>query len=126
MNNFNFPLYNLTNEDEELSKKIKEYNKIFNTNNSINLNFNNFNNNNNSNNNLNNNNFSNNEIIPNLINKNTSNHITQNNQPNSGLLNISKIENEYDTYILNLKVQLSKEKAERKKKEEEAILIQHR
>ena len=36
------------------------------------------------------------------------------------------MENEYDAYISNLKIQLSKERAERKKKEEEAIFIQHR
>ena len=121
MNNFNFPLGNNLNFDDEiLNKKIDEYNQIYNNNNNYKLNDimlkpdnqineNSKNINSNSNKNINN-----------------SNKKSSNDYNSPEFINLSEIENEYDTYISNLKIKLSKERGERKKKEEEAILIQHR
>ena len=137
MNNFNPPLdNNFNNEDEELNKKINEYNKIYSNNNAynsgINLNFINSKNKTETKNSLtkkqnqNNVNNINNIKFNHLINKSKNKNNILNNSPSSDYINISEIDNKYDTYILDLKMQLSKEKEERKKKEEEAILIQHR
>ena len=129
MNNFSFPLENNLNyEDEKLNKKINEYNQIYNNNNNkyklndaiiksdIKINENSKN--------IKENNY--NRILKENKYINNSNKKSTNNYIPPELINLSEIENEYDIYISNLKVQLSKERAERKKKEEEAILIQHR
>ena len=100
MNGFSFPNENNINYDkneEELNNKIKEYKEVYNNNH-----FNNYNENNN------------NQIL------------TKNEIPSSGNINLTDIENEYDTYITNLKLKLNQEREERKKKEEEFVIIQHR
>ena len=100
MNGFSFPNENNIKYDkneEELNNKIKEYKEVYNNNQ-----FNNYNENNNK------------QIL------------TKNDIPSSGNINLTDIENEYDTYITNLKLQLNKEREERKKKEEEFVIIQHR
>ena len=100
MNGFSFPNENNIKSDkneEELNNKIKEYKEVYNKHQ-----FNNYNENNN------------NQIL------------TKNDIPSSGNINLTDIENEYDTYITNLKLQLNKEREERKKKEEEFVIVQHR
>jgi len=100
MNGFSFPNENNINYDkneEELNNKIKEYKEVYNNNH-----FNNYNEN------------DNNQIL------------TKNDIPSSGNINLTDIENEYDTYITNLKLKLNQEREERKKKEEEFVIIQHR
>ena len=100
MNGFSFPNENNINYDkneEELNDKIKEYKEVYNNNH-----FNNYNEN------------DNNQIL------------TKNDIPSSGNINLTDIENEYDTYITNLKLKLNQEREERKKKEEEFVIIQHR
>jgi hypothetical protein len=58
--------------------------------------------------------------------KNISNNHFSYDNPSLEFENLSQIENDYDAYISNLKMKLLKERSERKKKEEEAIMIQHR
>ena len=136
MNNFNFDLdNNLAYEDIDLNNKINEYNQLYNNDNynlinsNINYNQNNYTKNNNSfSENMKNNKGKkyNNSINKNKKNKYINNHISYDNPSSSEIINLSEIESEYDTYISNLKNQLTKERQERKKKEEEAVLIQHR
>ena len=100
MNGFSFPNENNINYDkneEELNNKIKEYKEVYNNNH-----FNNYNENDNK------------QIL------------IKNDIPSSGNINLTDIENEYDTYITNLKLKLNQEREERKKKEEEFVIIQHR
>jgi len=124
MNNYKFPLEkNIFYEDEELNKKINEYNKIYG-------------------------NFFNNGRVYNNSrlkgNYSVSNHDKKSSEKKSSstkkinnstnyfnelspeIDKLSEIESEYDEYISALKLQLSKEREERKKKEEEAIQICHR
>ena len=58
--------------------------------------------------------------------KNISNNHFSYDNPSLEFENLSQIENDYDAYISNLKMKLLKERSERKKKEEEAVMIQHR
>ena len=100
MNGFSFPNENNIKSDkneEELNNKIKEYKEVYNNDRFDDCNENN-----------------NNQIL------------TKNDIPSSGNINLTDIENEYDTYITNLKLQLNKEREERKKKEEEFVIVQHR
>jgi len=102
MNGFSFPYENNIKYDkteEELNNKIKEYKEVFYNNQMPNYNEN----------------YTNNNQI-----------VTKNNIPSSENVNLTDIENEYDTYISNLKSKLNQEREERKKKEEEFVLIQHR
>ncbi len=107
-------------DDTELNNKIKEYNAVYNNNN-----FNNITNN------INNCNIKvkkNNSVYKKINNNNSnnSNNFISYDCPSSDYINLSQIENEYDKYISNLKLKLSKEREESKKKEEEAMLIKHR
>ena len=99
MNGFSFPYENdikYDKNEEVINNKIKEYKEVYNDNNKIPYSNNN------------------NQISPkNII-------LTSEN------INLTDIENEYDTYISNLKLKLNQEREERKKKEEEFILIHHR
>ena len=121
MNNFNFPQENNLNfEDEELNNKIKEYNQIYNNNSNNNKNY--LDNNNNIN--INSNKFNYKSEIKNNFqkNKNQNNintqkqpyYINKNNKNNNNnnyllskdspstfneFLNLSEMENEYDSYI---------------------------
>ena len=119
---------NLYYDDAELSNKINEYNQLYNNNDH----FRDFINNNI---NINNNNYNKDQKTKyikekknnNIVNKNKNiNNFIFYDSPSSDFINLSEIENEYDTYISNLKVQLSKERDERKKKEKEAMTIHHR
>ena len=102
MNGFSFPYENDVKYDkneEELNKKIKEYKEVY----------------------------YNNQIPKYNENCNNNNQILEkNNIPSSENVNLTDVENEYDTYISNLKIKLNQEREERRKKEEEFILIQHR
>jgi len=95
-------------EDKELTDKINEYNSIFDTKNNI-LNINNIKQN------------SQNQFPKNILNPNYSQEGKL-----LDLIDLSQIELEYDDCISNLKLQLSKAKEERKSKEEEAKIINHR
>ncbi len=127
---------NLRYEDIELNNKINEYNNIYN-NNSINMNINKSK----ASNNISKSNITyvnnitskdqlskeiNNNIIPNQININLNSNENPITLGNNDINYNQPIDNDYNSYIDNLKNKLSNARAERRKKEEEAVLIQHR
>ena len=139
MNKINLPHENnLRYEDVDLNKKINEYNNIYN-NNSVNINMNKNSNSmsksiNSNNKNININSISEKEQITKIK---TDNKIKNNSNLNNFALENDKLsflqlsdllsrENQYNLYINDLKTQLLKARAERKKKEKEAALIHHR
>ena len=139
MNKINLPHENnLRYEDVDLNKKINEYNNIYN-NNSVNINMNKNSNSmsksiNSNNENININSISEKEQITKIK---TDNKIENNSNLNNFALENDKLsflqlsdllsrENQYNLYINDLKTQLLKARAERKKKEKEAALIHHR
>ena len=99
MNGFSFPYENDIKNDkneEELNNKIKEYKEVYNDN------------------------------VKNPYSNNNNQIFSKNIIPSSENINLTDIENEYDTYITNLKLKLNQEREERKKKEEEFMSIHHR
>jgi hypothetical protein len=135
MNKNNSPLEkNLRYEDIELNNKINEYNNIY-SNNSVNFNINKSKNSNNIN--KSNNtyaNMSSKEQESKEMTKIPSNQENNNNNSNEIPVTLGnndinyrqQVDNDYNSYINNLKNKLSKARDERRKKEEEAVLIQHR
>ena len=139
MNKINLPHENnLRYEDVDLNKKIGEYNNIYN-NNSINININKSKNSNSLSKSIN----SNNKNINSINEKEQTKSIKIDNKIKNNLninnfapgcdkfsilqlSDLSSRENQYNLYINDLKTQLLKARAERKKKEKEAALIYHR
>ena len=136
-NNTSLEKNNLRYDDIEQNNKINEYNNIYN-NNSINININKSKNSNtfNKSNNTNINNINNisskeqasKEVTNNILknNKNNPNNPNINSAPINNDINNLLMEFDYNSYINTLKNKLFNARAERRKKEEEAIMVQHR
>ena len=110
---------NLGNESSDLNNRINENYSNF-KNNSLNLNNNNIN-------------TSDNDKTPKKIQKRIPQKVNNNLKPPQiadyqypELIDITSMENQYNIYINHLKMKLAEAKNERRKKNEEAILIQHR
>lgn len=111
---------NLRYESSDLNNKIDEYNKNFkNSSSNFNISSNGIN--------------VNEKRTQIRINKNANKNMINNLKPPQisdyqypELIDIASMENQYNIYINDLKKKLSEAKNERKKKEEEAMLIQHR